>query len=95
MGKLSVSLGNPFLILIYSLGLLLLGCAIGLYWKATPGTAFCVAALGAILMVIHDMAMGVMWFVLPQSSLPTPDSADRDDGPRSLSSTDESLQDRT
>jgi len=62
MGKLTVSLGNPFLILIYSLGLLLLGCAIGLHWKATPGLAFGIAALGAVLMVIHDMAMGVLWF---------------------------------
>lgn len=64
MGKMTVSLGNPFLILLWSLAMLLLGCAIGLYWRATPGMAFCVAALGAVLMVIHDMAMGVLWFTV-------------------------------
>ena len=63
MGKLTVSLGNPFLILLYSLALLSLGCAIGLYWRATPGMALCLAAIGSLLMVIHDMAMGVLWFV--------------------------------
>lgn len=64
MGKISVTLANPFLIFLWSLAILLLGCAIGLHWKGTPGTALCVAAIGAVLMVIHDMAMGVLWFVV-------------------------------
>jgi hypothetical protein len=59
---MSVSLANPFLILIWSMAMLLLGCAIGLYWKAAPGTALCVAAFGALLMVIHDLVTGVLWF---------------------------------
>lgn len=64
MGKISVSLGNPFLIFVWSFAMLLLGSAIGLYWKTMPGTAFCVAALGAVLMVVHDMAMGLLWFAV-------------------------------
>ena len=60
--KMTATLGNPLLIFLYSLAILLLGCAIGVHLKATPGTACWVAALGALLMVVHDMAMGVFWF---------------------------------
>jgi hypothetical protein len=60
--KMTASLGNPFLIFLYSLAILLLGCTISLFWKATPPVALCVAGLAAALMVIHDLAMGVPWF---------------------------------
>lgn len=60
----TVRLGHPVLILMYSIALLLLGCAIGLFWKATPSVAFCMAGLAALLMVVHDIAMGVLWFWL-------------------------------
>lgn len=60
--KMTASLGNPLLIFLYSLAILLLGCAVGLHWKGAPGTACWVAALGALFMVIHDIAMGVFWF---------------------------------
>lgn len=60
--KMTASLGNPFLIFLYSVAILLLGCAIGLHWKGTPGTACWMAALRALLMVVHAMAMGVLWF---------------------------------
>jgi len=60
--KIHATLGNPFLIFLYSLAILVLGCAIGIHWKAASGTAFCLAVLGALLMVIHDLAMGVLWF---------------------------------
>lgn len=62
MGKITVTLANPVLIFLWSLAILLLGCAIGLHWKGTPGTAYWLAIVGALLMVIHDMAMGVLWF---------------------------------
>lgn len=52
--KMTASLGNPVLIFLYSLAILLLGCAIGLHWKGASGTACWLAALGALLMVIHD-----------------------------------------
>lgn len=57
-----VRLGNPLLIFVYSLSILLLGCAIGLYWKAAPGMALCLALIGALLMVIHDLVTGILWF---------------------------------
>lgn len=62
--KITASLGNPFLIFLYSMAILLVGCAIGIHWRATPGVAFCMAVIGALLMVIHDMAMGVLWFTV-------------------------------
>lgn len=62
MGKLTVTLGNPFLIFVRSLAMLLLGCAIGLHWKGTSSTACWLTVLGALLMVIHDLGMGVFWF---------------------------------
>lgn len=64
MGKVTVTLANPILIFLWSLAILFLGCAIGLHWKGTPATACWMAALGALLMVIHDMAVGVLWFVV-------------------------------
>lgn len=64
MGKITVSLGNPILIFLWSLALLLLGCAIGLHWKSTPDTAYWLATLGGLLMVIHDLAMGILWFAV-------------------------------
>ena len=63
MGKLTVTFANPFLIFIWSLAMLSLGCAIGIHWSTTPDMAFCVAAIGALLMVIHDMVMSVLWFM--------------------------------
>ena len=60
--QMSVTLGNPILLFLYSLAILLFGCAIGLHWEATPGVASCLAALGALLMVIHDLATGAVWF---------------------------------
>lgn len=62
MAKLTVSLGNPFLIFVWSMAMLSLGCAIGIHWHATPGIAFCAAAVGAIFMVLHDLGMGLLWF---------------------------------
>jgi hypothetical protein len=60
--KMQASLGNPILIFIYTFAVLLLGCAIGAHWHRISGTAFCLVLAGAALMVIHDMATGVLWF---------------------------------
>jgi hypothetical protein len=57
-----VTLGNPFLIFIYSLALLLIGCAIGIHWRTSPCVAVCLALLGALLTVIHDTATGFLFF---------------------------------
>lgn len=56
--QMSVTLGNAFLIFLYSLAILLFGCAIALHCEATPGMVLCLATLGALLMVIHDLAIG-------------------------------------
>ena len=52
--------GNPFLILIYSLALLLLGDAIGMKWHSSPLHSFSIALLGAVLMVIHDTCIALI-----------------------------------
>lgn len=60
--QMSVTLGNPILMFLYSLAILLFGCSIGLHWEAAPGVALCLAALGALVMVVHDLATGAVWF---------------------------------
>ena len=59
--QMRVQLANPVLIFIWSLSMLLIGCAIGMHWRS-PGTAIWVAVCGALLMVIHDFAEGLIWF---------------------------------
>lgn len=60
--EMKVQLANPVLIFVYSLSILLIGCAIGIHWCKHPGTAVWVAVCGALLMVIHDLAEGFIWF---------------------------------
>ena len=60
--KLQARLGHPVLIFIYTLAILLVGCAIGAHWKRLSGNALWLVVGGAILMVIHDMATGIVWF---------------------------------
>jgi hypothetical protein len=62
--KMHVTLGNPFLIAIYSAALLLIGCAVGIHWAHTPATALCLAIAGGVLMAVHDTATGLIWFWL-------------------------------
>jgi len=52
--KIKMSLGHPILIVLYSLALLLLGCAIGIHWHNSLWSASKVALLGAVLMIVHD-----------------------------------------
>jgi hypothetical protein len=62
--KMHVTLGNPFLIAIYSASLLLIGCAVGMHWAHTPATALWLAIAGGVLMAVHDTATGFLWFWL-------------------------------
>ena len=55
MSNIHMQLGNPFLIAIYSLALLLIGAAIGAKWGHNPHVALWLVVLGAALMVAHDM----------------------------------------
>jgi hypothetical protein len=61
--KMHATLGNPILITVYSIALLLIGCAIG-RWAHPPATALWLAIAGGVLMAIHDTATGVLWFWL-------------------------------
>ena len=62
--NMSATLGNPVLIIIYSAALLLIGTAIGMHWAHASATALLLAIGGSVLMAVHDMAIGIMWFWL-------------------------------
>jgi membrane protein YdbS with pleckstrin-like domain len=59
-----ISLGHPVLIFIYSLALLLVGCAIGMHWYQSRASAIWIAVAAAALMVVHDMLTGFMFAAL-------------------------------
>lgn len=60
--RMEMRLGNPLLIFVYSLSMLLLGCVIGIHWHATPATAIRLTFAGASLMVLHDTLTSLIWF---------------------------------
>jgi len=60
--KMHLTLGNPLLIFIYSLSLLLLGCAVGIHWHSAPSVAVGLAIAGASLMVLHDTLTSLISF---------------------------------
>jgi hypothetical protein len=62
--EMKATLANPLLIAIYSAALLLIGCGVGIHWAHTPATALRLAIAGGVLMVVHDMATGILWFWL-------------------------------
>jgi len=59
--NIKISLGQPVLIFIYSLVLLLVGCAIGRHWYQTRASAIWIAVAAAALMVMHDMLTGLLF----------------------------------
>jgi hypothetical protein len=60
--QMRMQLANPALIFIYSAVLLLVGVAIGLHWRASPCLSVWIAICAALLMVIHDLLEGLIWF---------------------------------
>jgi hypothetical protein len=62
--KMEMQLANPLLIFIYSLSLLLVGCAGGIYSHAAPSVAVGLAIAGASLMVLHDTLTSLIWFCI-------------------------------
>jgi hypothetical protein len=58
---MQMQLPSPILIFVYSLVLLLFGCAIGMHWSKSPGTAIWIAVCAALLTVIHDLLTGFIW----------------------------------
>jgi len=59
---MKMTLANPVPIFLYSLVLLLFGLAIGIHWSKSPDIAVWIALSGALLMVIHDLLEGFVWF---------------------------------
>lgn len=59
--ELKVQLGHPVLIFIYSLALLLIGCAIGMHWHQSRTAAIWIAISGAVLMVVYEATSGFIW----------------------------------
>jgi galactitol-specific phosphotransferase system IIC component len=59
--NIRISLGHPVLIFIYSLVLLLIGCAIGMHWDQSRASAIWIAVAAAALMVVHDMLTGLIF----------------------------------
>jgi hypothetical protein len=57
----SISLGHPVLIFVYSLVLLLIGCAIGMHWHQSRACAIWIVVAAASLMVVHDMFTGLIF----------------------------------
>lgn len=57
-----MKLGHPLLIVLYSFALLLLGCAVGSYWRPTPSKAIGFAIAGSFCTMIHDTMVSVVWF---------------------------------
>lgn len=60
--NMKMDLGHPILIILYSLALLLLGCAIGIHWHHSFRSAFPIALLGSVLMLIHDWSTSILCF---------------------------------
>lgn len=61
MSEVRIPLSNPLLVFIYSLSLLLAGCAIGMHWYQSRASAIWIAVAAASLMVVHDMFAGMIW----------------------------------
>jgi len=61
--RMEMRFGNPVLIFLYSLALLLIGCAAGIWWHRSPSMAVSMALLGAVLMVIHDALTALLMFL--------------------------------
>lgn len=53
--RLRFQVGNPLLIFIWSLSMLLIGGTIGAHWHSSRTVAFFIAVSGAVLAAIHDL----------------------------------------
>jgi hypothetical protein len=60
--KMEMQSGNLLPVFIYSLSLLLIGCALGMHWRGTPLVAICLTTLGAALFVLHELVTFLLWF---------------------------------
>lgn len=59
-----ISLGHPALIFIYSLALLLIGCAIGMHYYQSRASAIWISLAAAALTVVHDLFTAFLFSLL-------------------------------
>jgi hypothetical protein len=62
--KMQATLGHPILITLYSAALLLIGCGVGVRFYHSLPTALWICGAGSILVAVHDLATGFVWFWL-------------------------------
>ena len=60
--KMEMQSGSLLLVFIYSLSLLLIGCAVGMHWRGSPSVALCLTILGAAPFVLHELVTVLFWF---------------------------------
>jgi len=56
-----VSLHHPVLVFVWGFSLLLIGCFIGTHWHPSRIATLFIAAVGALLMVVHELFYGFLW----------------------------------
>lgn len=64
VGSFTVRLGHPAFIFLWSLWMLLLGCAIGMHWHQSRTVAVSISTACAVLIVVHEIIDGWIWCTL-------------------------------
>jgi len=59
-----VSLRHPVLVFVWGFSLLLIGSFIGMHWHPSQVAILFIAAVGALLMVVHEVFYGFLWISL-------------------------------
>jgi hypothetical protein len=62
--QMRATLANPILITLYSAALLLIGCGVGVRFHHSLPTALWICGAASILVAVHDLATGFLWFWL-------------------------------
>ena len=57
--KVTISFGNPFAVVVYTLALLMIGGAIGAHWGHTISAAWMIFFV-TILLLLHDAAIAIL-----------------------------------
>ena len=60
--RVTVSFGNPFAALVYTVTLLMIGWAIGAHWGHTISSAWMVF-FATIFLLLHDVAIAILFAI--------------------------------
>jgi hypothetical protein len=60
--KMEMQSGNLLLVFIYSLSLLLIGCAVGMHWRGRLRWRFASRYWAPALFVLHELVTVLLWF---------------------------------